>query len=373
MEYDWFKIKFLESTTNLKVQLKKSVGREPSSTVASEITSCLQQGRLFFDAAKSSPLEIRPLQLFYGITGFAKAVALARNLQSIDTLVKSHGIKDNSGNAKRIEDLKILIGNKGTFQHFNDAICELSLIRYYGYMSAPCSIKLATDKASKFKDMTLSIKDILARIPKLEGLYSRTFSEPSKVCSISLHMMQQPNYFSLRIDDPDLFDNRESLQLIIKKWRDQFPFLEKWTLHEAQHGWGNSILTFGNYSVAPDSEFDSLIESDLRFYRAGVGYVEATLEQVLQPLAGGLTNRHPSILQSYNGVYFSEYSLQYLGMYLLSTLVRYRPQIWSSSIMHTSNSVALADDKMLALIEQFMEVTMHDFADMAVEAISYCH
>ena len=66
-DFSWRKMAFLESVTNLKPLIKENLGREPSTHVAREVASCLQQGRLFFEAARSAPLEIRPLQLFYGM------------------------------------------------------------------------------------------------------------------------------------------------------------------------------------------------------------------------------------------------------------------------------------------------------------------
>jgi hypothetical protein len=55
--------KFLESTDNVRPLIKKLTGREPSAAIARDITACLQQGRLFYEAAADAPLEIRPLQL----------------------------------------------------------------------------------------------------------------------------------------------------------------------------------------------------------------------------------------------------------------------------------------------------------------------
>src|SRR6267378_5397405 len=51
---DWQKCKFLESRENLKPLVKMRFARETSA--------CLQQGRLFYEAAES----FRPLQQFYG-------------------------------------------------------------------------------------------------------------------------------------------------------------------------------------------------------------------------------------------------------------------------------------------------------------------
>ena len=77
-KWDWCHIKFLESTENLKVLIGDSSQREISTGLANDISVCLQQGRSFFELSELSPPEIRPLQLYYGMVGFAKAVALAR-------------------------------------------------------------------------------------------------------------------------------------------------------------------------------------------------------------------------------------------------------------------------------------------------------
>ncbi|MCG2665311.1 YaaC family protein [Bradyrhizobium sp. GCM10023182] len=79
---DWNKIRFLESTSNLKAIVKQSTGRMPSTEIARDIAACLQQGRLFFDIAASAQLQVQPLQIYYGIVGFSKAIILARNLLS---------------------------------------------------------------------------------------------------------------------------------------------------------------------------------------------------------------------------------------------------------------------------------------------------
>ena len=86
---NWNKLKFLESTTNLKAVIKQSTGRSPSTEIARDIAACLQQGRIFFEIASAAPLQVQPLQLYYGVVGFAKAIILARNVQSIATVAQS--------------------------------------------------------------------------------------------------------------------------------------------------------------------------------------------------------------------------------------------------------------------------------------------
>jgi hypothetical protein len=52
----------------------------------------------------------------------------------------------------------------------------------------------------------------------------------------------------------------------------------------------------------------------------------------------------------------SEFSLHFMALYMLSSLVRYRPQTWAHAISRTSISDAPADDQALALIEKFLDI-----------------
>src|ERR1700733_6596464 len=122
---DWYEIKFLESAANLKGLIKKSLDKVPSTKIATQIGVGIQQGRLFFEAASSAPLQIKPLQIYYGVLAFSRAVVLARKLVPIDTLTASHGLTDVSAHNANIENLAVKIGNRGTFQELNDAVAPL--------------------------------------------------------------------------------------------------------------------------------------------------------------------------------------------------------------------------------------------------------
>jgi hypothetical protein len=94
MTNDWYDIKFLESATNVRELIGNSTGRKPSAGIAREISVCIQQGRLFFEAAAEAPIQIKPLQIYYGIVAFAQAVIVATKCNSLSTLVHAHGLTD---------------------------------------------------------------------------------------------------------------------------------------------------------------------------------------------------------------------------------------------------------------------------------------
>jgi len=188
-EIDWHKCKFLESAENLKPLVRKRFGREPSSSIAREMAACLLQGRLFYEAAASSPLEIRPLQQFYGMVGFAKAIVIAKDVRSLATLRHAHGLIDVSDNNSRIADLRVRIQNAGTFQEFNDAIASFNRLCYIDNQTNYKSVSLPSANSAEIRGLVFSLKDILGRVPRLESLYRMTFGETGHTDAISASMI----------------------------------------------------------------------------------------------------------------------------------------------------------------------------------------
>lgn len=184
---DWHKVRFLESSENLKPLVKMRFGREPSTTVARDIAACLVQGRLFYEAAAASPLEIRPLQMYYGMVGFAKALVLARHSRSAATLPHAHGLKDVSRENARIAELRLGVNEAGTFQEFNDLVADLSRVRYLGHSYERRAISTPSAKSVQFKGLELSLRDILTRIPELDSLYRMTFGQEALTAAKEPH------------------------------------------------------------------------------------------------------------------------------------------------------------------------------------------
>src|SRR5258705_9649435 len=119
---DWHKCRFLECAENLKPLIRARVGRTPSSQIVRDIAACLQQGRLLYEAAQNAPIEVRPLQQFYGMAGVAKALILGRRVARLATLRQAHGLSDISPSNCRIADLTVRIRDSGVFQDFNDVV-----------------------------------------------------------------------------------------------------------------------------------------------------------------------------------------------------------------------------------------------------------
>jgi hypothetical protein len=238
--FEWRRITFLESVTNLKPLLRAATGKSPSSTVAREITVCLQQGRLFFQSAEQSAIEIRPLLFFYGTMAFAKAVIISRQLKALATLPHGHGIKDISHANASIEDATVRILLDGTFQRFNDAVAPLIHVMCYDRLTVPQRIPVPAVLSDQLKGLELTLRQILSRIPELGKVYRQTFAEPpgTEIIVLSTSLGDAPDYWTLQVSEPRLFAGREELASIVGEWRPRFPVLRRWRLANASRAWG---------------------------------------------------------------------------------------------------------------------------------------
>lgn len=380
MTNNWSDIKFLESATNVRELLANSTGRKPSAGIAREIAVCIQQGRLFFEAAKDAPIQIKPLQIYYGVVAFAQAVIVAVKRQSLSTLARAHGLKDITQDDAGVEGLSLRVENTGTFSEFNDAIAPLGRIWYYDDNCMPRWYEKPFDVAEGLSGQRIAIKEILARVPGLSGKFSQTFGSPGKTVFIGLDFdTLNPGHCRLRIDDPFLFTNRTSLVDFIKRLRAEYPFLERWRFAEARHAWSKSMIIFDN---AGGREEDELSEEQLIVANHNGFVASRTLvgsnrsivpaADILVPLSGGYVHSSQTYaMQPINNVKLHEYALLFLGTFLLSSLVRYRPQIWQKAISRSVTEQSAADDRALSLIEQFLDDTLSGFPDMVVRVIDY--
>jgi hypothetical protein len=374
---DWYEIKFLESAANLKGLIKKSLDKVPSTKIATQIGVCIQQGRLFFEAASSAPLQIKPLQIYYGVLAFSRAVVLARKLVPIDTLTASHGLTDVSAHNANIENLAVKIGNRGTFQELNDAVAPLGRIWYFED-SMPKWISNPFSNAESLRGHRIGITDIFSRIPDISRTFERTFGSSPKAWPISLYFHPiTTGQCDLRVDDPNLFTDKESLIFLVQKWRREYPFLNQWCFSEASLAWGYSVLIFRNIKKGTlnDLAIETLVQGNNGFSTThtlmGSQFEWITAFDILPPLSGGITNVAPYAIQPLGSVYLSEFSLQFLASYLLSSLVRYRPQIWQHAISRSFTAETPADDKALAMVEQFLAGVLNDFPKLVVRATDY--
>jgi hypothetical protein len=290
-------------------------------------------------------------------------------------------LRDISSQTSKLEELTVKSEGNGTFQQFNDSVCKLDYVDYknarlnrYDY------ITITTADSSSLKNREFTLKDILARMHRLASLYSETFCEDAKTIRCDISYRDRPHGLAeLRITAGDIFNDTKSRKRIIDNLKARYSFLEKWCLIEAHGELDHSVFKFMNFdenSCALISNKGGKMESG--WYDVGSSITMGLRSKrckcvnfwdIIQPTGGGPENGAYLIEPFYN-ISISELSLYYLGMFLLSSLVRYRPQIWMHSLSRLATSDLPSDDAALALIEKFLEDTLNVFPSAIVKAMS---
>jgi len=333
----------------------------------------LQQGRIFFEIAEDAPLQVKPLQIYYGIVGFAKAIILARQgSSSIATVAQSHGLSEISDQNAKIEDMTLKFHANGLFTEFNDTVARLGRVIYYDERGSFRQIPKPFDMSAPLASSCCTLKDVLARIPGLERAYERTFGELPACWYVELQYQQAVVHLQLRV--PTMFSDRDDLYRLVQAWRAKFPFLDDWCFTQGSRAWDQSVLTFNNWEKPTDGDFSQeyLVQRDDDFgpHRKTKPNLRP-FETLLPALAGGITVDHAKAIQPLNGVLLSEFALHFCAAFMLSSLVRYRPQIWQHALSHSAFENRPTDDRALSLIEKFLEITLIEFPKLVEKTIDW--
>lgn len=356
-------ITFFESSENLRSAIRAQTGCSLSAGVARDVTICLERGRLFFEAANDSGLEIRPLQLFYGSLAFAKAITLLAKNCRLATLPRSHGLRDISSPAVRLVDLTVQIKGVGTFQGFNDAVAPENRVRTHDASTAPVSIALPAANSKSLEGATLTLKEILGRLPSLQELFVHTFKE--RALSEHVLLLQDfQNFWHMQAWHPGPARTLEEACAAVDSWLYRFPVLQNWRVAWVANSWGKTVIEFRNEECPPIP-----IQNQLEFTSDGNFQSKLDSGQTHPPeallLGGSLSDK--GLCSPVNGVYISQAALVYLGIFLLSSLVRYRPEIWVHAITRGASSERPADDHALSLLENFLSLVPGQMEDMLLD------
>ena len=221
----------------------------------------------------------------------------------------------------------------------------------------------------------MSLRDILRRIPNLDSLYQMTFNEDPYAASFGIATaFRNEVCFQLQIEERRPFTDRASLKEIVDGWRARFPFMNMWRLESAQITWGRTSIQFANILRQGVDEFsDSFaICKDGTFQASGQPDDDNNrfaLEAGLSPTAGYLVGGSYAITPV-NLLHLSEFSLHYLGLFLLSSLVRYRPQTWTHAISRSATPNEPVDDQALSLVERFLDLNGTVIPEFVVTALN---
>lgn len=334
---------FYENTRNLKEHLKRFAGFEPNTQQASDIAACLRQGREFFRVSTTADLISKPVTLYYGMACYARALALSfANPRRLDQFPARHGLKAPSAFDVPMEKLEVRAdGNDGLFHRFTASLAEVSGVATRTRDGHQLWIRLASEYPERLDGFRANLKGLLGRTTGLEDFFQATFDE------LPLNAPVELNLALIGAEDPGPL-----AALVFRapraadgEWiRHLHPRMERWYLREGAP-FGDperGEVVFENFP--PDANPRPSSADDQR--RALV-----PLTGLLVPLTNGAQG-DTRLIAAVEGLTVPEPAIELAAAFLLSTVARYRPDLWSS---FSSFSPRDPNSRLRALIDAFIE------------------
>jgi hypothetical protein len=305
---------FFESGKNLKRYLASAAGYSPNTSQAGDISACLRQGREFLRLSTGADLMTKPITLYYGMACLAKALALSLGCpRSLASFPSRHGLKVPSGYGAAMVDLKVGVeGKDGLFHRFVGALEQVAGFPVALQLGKVLISLAGAAEPSNVGDFTATLKDLLLRIVGVEDFLRETFAEaPLNVPVVDTGM----RYFG-----PEDWQPRATLTVRLPagtdaKWLlELHPKLKHWRI-DGSDGSGVSFDNLPPTLSGRPSQDDE-------------GPLLQPLDQLLMPLTRGPSDDW-RIVGAVNGLTIPEPAIQLAAMFLLSSIARYRPDVWS--------------------------------------------
>ncbi|HRI38418.1 MAG TPA: YaaC family protein, partial [Nitrospira sp.] len=211
------------------------------------------------------------------------------------------------------------------------------------------------------------------RLPHLEDRYEETFREPASVihCGhFEVAVYEGRSWLELSMHHYGLKQDREVFRKFIVELRRKFNFLNEWRFVKAE--WYDAVVSI-LFASATGAEAN---QSQEKLYETARGFgsdsvqvlhakelTEKYIAEKTGPVSGNLVKGDTWVIEPYEDLTLSEMSLHYCAMFILGSLVRYYPNIWTNVLSRR------ADDKVLPLIESFINLTTIRFPAMVTNAI----
>ena len=312
---------FFESRQNLSKHLKVYGGFSPNARQASHIAACLRQAREFLRISRGSDLFTKPISLYYGMASYAKALAISLgNPAALDQFPQSHGLKTISGFGQPMEALQVRTdGDDGLFQRFARSLSQLAGSPAETKGGHSLWIRIGSTLPSDFH-FVCDLQGLLARIIGIEDTYRDTFA---------VLPLNAPAELKLTHFGPDSAQPQASLAFRLPPGTDAawvanlHPVLGRWLVRDQDGQFRDHENRRAVFENLPPSTSPRPATADEQ-------------APLLQPLAGLLLpltrgqQGDSRLVAALNGMSIPEPAIQLAALFLLSSVARYRPDIWSS-------------------------------------------
>jgi hypothetical protein len=275
-------------------------------------------------------------------------------------------------------EIEVKIDEHGTYQDFNDVIAEREAWSFFE--STTLRLHPAPTASSlSLKGKKLNLKQILSQCSIISPLYEITSEELSSKLACNLHTGEsimnlqtgEALLVELRIQIDAEILNNDQLRCVVKKYRDKYPDLRRWRFSSIEKAWNKAHIVFNNCEEDGDDLSDlRLLHSPQAITSTNPPRTFRDFRTLLGPATSSLATKSHYLSAPVDNLYFSEVSMQYIGMFLLGSLVRYRPQTWVFATTRLASPERSSDDMSLALIEKFMESVHHNFLNLTSQLLT---
>lgn len=280
---DWDDLLFVSSAETSQSFLLEKYRKIPvDNATTKSFDNCypfiyyLDQGKSFFHQAKESPLNIKPILLFYGLVFHLKACLLTVDPNYPDsTSVLAHGVstrKRKKQNYNYLDD-EVKLQKNGLFPHFSSKMFHMKQLEGNKY----------------------SIRSLLIEIPELSRLFEKLEGKP-----FTIPIIKEENKYRLPNQALDFNNMTHSRLLDYLKSKSNYPALIS--------GDENSIY----FSIPLENESNSLEVLPFRYHLFDQNYYLIKQKSELS--------------------FFNELMIHYLLLYHLSMIARYEIEWWSELI-----------------------------------------
>lgn len=202
----WKNLAVFESSDLVRRLYKRRHHLELNAGTAREITTSLAQGRQYFAELRSVGELARPLVLFYGVMALSRAAILfLKPGAKEEGLSQGHGLTAHNwqqslaGGIKNVPDLQLKVAT-GTFTELADATHAVDrvVINVAPYPSTT-AIRTAS-KAGMATGWSITLRELLGRIPELHNIYEETFEEHAYCRRVFVFLLVGQGPFQTTID-----------------------------------------------------------------------------------------------------------------------------------------------------------------------------
>ncbi len=334
---------YCESVENMREILgelptKRLADEKKEEKRAYEICCCLQQGRSYYEAADKALDSVKPLLLYYGMVSFAGAIILAKGTkQSLSKMNRSHGLTPpDFTDAKSVDSCATaLTQGRGTFHELVDSCREIRFQIERTLDEGPLARArwgfFFGNEAADFTDVDLDIRGLASRLPDLRRVYELTYQQKPEVFYGGIYLHQE-KMCSQPVLAVHMGVHTQNLA--------------------AGHPLGVLAMSHPAFVKLALQEFQY---DSAAFLPREDGSLECPL-----PMFTDLNFGTYCVSPFAEGLFLSEICIYYAIMYLLSMLVRYRPDLWMS-ILHRGEG-----DRIMALLKTFIQFSFKKFPKLVI-------